>query len=252
VTPGTSADDLLADGGVMDNLPLDAVTQYLRLASDADLVEKRPETPHLLFSASLEPDVGTLGPAEARSVGESWVRILRRSRRLGYNQKLALYENAQTAMRRIFERSTLEGARTEGDFTPLDLEVVTVRPRWLCGTFAFHPMLGFRRLDQARSIAHGCAATLHRLAEVDDASLRGWGIEPDTLPEPARGAGDWAVVDRKAAARNGFCWYRPGVRCPFSRQALGGSSLPEVTRRRLRVIHRECGKSRTHRAGGPG
>jgi len=249
VTPGASADDLLADGGVMDNLPLDAVTQYLRLASDADLVEKRPETPHLLFSASLEPDVGTLAPAEARSVGESWVRILRRSGRLGYNQKLALYENAQTAMRRIFERSTLDGMRAAGDFTPLDLEVVTVRPRWLCGTFAFHPMLGFRRLDQARSIAHGCAATLHRLAEVDEASLRGWRIEPDTLPQPAGGAREWPVVDRKAASRNGFCWYRPGVRCPFSRQALTGSSLPEVTRRQLSVIHSECGKPRTHRAG---
>jgi predicted acylesterase/phospholipase RssA len=249
VMPDATTDHLLADGGLMDNLPLDAVAQQLLLAADAGLVAKRPATPHLLFSASLEPEVGELDRGQATSIGESWIRIWRRARRLGYNQKLDLFENAQTAMRKIYSKSADERTRATGDFEPLDLEVVTVRPRWLCGTFAFHPMLGFRRREQARSIAHGCATTLHRLAEIEPDYLDGWGVDRDALPVRPGEDGGWEEPTRKEAkeaSEKGSCWYRHEVPCPFSAQALAGSHLPDVTRDQLALIHRECGKAKTH------
>jgi hypothetical protein len=39
---------------------------------------------------------------------------------------------------------------------PLPIKVLAVKPQCLCDTFAFHPMLGIRREDQATNIAHGC------------------------------------------------------------------------------------------------
>jgi hypothetical protein len=53
--------------------------------------------------------------------------------------------------------------------------VVTVKPEWLCSTFGFHPMLGFRRRKQAESIAHGCAMTLATLY-----SLGAFGVDQET------------------------------------------------------------------------
>src|SRR5438874_2546462 len=41
-----------------------------------------------------------------------------------------------------------------------------VKPKWLCGTYGFHPMLGFRRKMQAASIAHGCASTFATIAQL--------------------------------------------------------------------------------------
>lgn len=129
---------------------------------------------------------------------------------------------------------------------PLDIEVVTVRPNWLCGTFAFHPMLGFRRRQQAQSIAHGCASTLHRLAALPKDLLAGWGIDEERLPAPPPAEDVWPVVSPRAA-RDGTCWYRKDTLCPFSHTATGTSGLPEITRHQLRLIHEECGRPRSHR-----
>ena len=72
--PAADSEARLADGGVMDNLPLDAVAQHLPLAAKVGLVRRRPEVPHLLFSASLEREVRKLSGEEAAWIAESWVR----------------------------------------------------------------------------------------------------------------------------------------------------------------------------------
>lgn len=256
VTPGTERVELLADGGVMDNLPFDAVAQFLKTAVEAGRIVARPEragktTPHLLFSASLQEDPGTLSAAEARELMENWPRLLRRTRRLGYNQKLRLFENAQKAVRRIWKT----GGESPGyqGFVPLDFEVLTVRPRWLCGTFAFHPMLGFRRLEQARSIAHGCASTLLHLDELRALPTRKrwmeeWRIEIENLPEVDQldGREHFDPVLAADPKKTGKCWFRPGHLCPFSRQALSADGLGDATVRELSQIHRVCGRPETH------
>lgn len=256
VTPETEHVELMNDGGMMDNLPLDAVAQFLKAAADAGRIAARPETadgpvPHLLFSASLRADPGVLSASEARELKEDWPRLLRRTRRLGYNQKLTLYENAQKAVRRIW--STNQRDRRYEGCEPLDLEVLTVRPRWLCGTFAFHPMLGFRRLEQARSIAHGCASTLLHLDELRaidtrERWMRSWQIELDQLPDVDRrdGRERFEPVLAPDKAKSGYCWFRPEHRCPFSRQILEADGLPDATVQELSQIHRVCGRRETH------
>jgi hypothetical protein len=126
---------------------------------------------------------------------------------------------------------------------PLDLEVVCVKPQWLCGTFAFHPMLGFRREDQARSIAHGCKTTLeamHALGSSKPEWVNAWGIKPpdEFLTEP-----------RMEHKTRGECWYRPGCRCPFSKQGIEDAAAPALapnTKVALEHIYQLCAKRRTH------
>jgi predicted acylesterase/phospholipase RssA len=246
--PASTANSQYIDGGVMDNLPLDAVAHFLRLASEPEVgtVARRPThrgwpVPHLLFAPSLEiaPPLPTADQL-ARYPG-NWPAVWRRARQLRYNKKLELYTKTQQAMRAIYQ------AVGDQAFVPLDLEVVTVRPRWLPSTFGFHPMLGFERDRAAASIAHGCATALlelGRTARDQPAWAAGWGLDPARLPpDPPRSYMD-PIVPRSGSP--GGCWFRPGADCPFSRSRLAKVGLPERTRDELERIHHLCGREETH------
>jgi hypothetical protein len=131
---------------------------------------------------------------------------------------------------------------------PIDLEVVMVRPRWLCGTFGFHPMLGFRREKQAESIAHGCATGLLELTRTIKQMpqwAKTWGIKPEGLPLSAP-ANDRDPIE-PGVAGPGRCWFRPGVLCTFSTERLKNSGLPQATIDQVNEIHAACGRPETHR-----
>lgn len=264
--PASSAETQYIDGGVIDNLPVDAIAQFLYAASNAGLIAARPvrdvqPVPHLLIAASLEVDPPRLRDDEVQDLADNWPALRTRARQLGYNKKLDIYEQAQRELRQLW-------LARPGDAKPLsrdqlDLEVVTVRPRWLCGTFAFHPMLGFRRERQAASIAHGCASTLLRLGRAAEEMptrlwTKAWGIDASRLPkwEPAMaepGGPDPfmprepAGADAKPAGER--CWFRPGMTCPFSADHLERlnqsrpDAEPELSPaiiRAVSAVHRLC------------
>jgi predicted acylesterase/phospholipase RssA len=232
------------DGGVMDNLPLDAVASFLNTARNARRVRARPRAsgdgvPHLLFTGSLEIASPTMSDDEASELTRSWRRTRKRSKELTYNNKIDNYAKAQHALRRIYTSADSGQRRYE----PLDLEVVAVKPQWLCGTFAFHPMLGFRRADQAKSIAHGCKTTLKQFATLSNEHadwLAAWNV---AAPQ------SWHDEPDSASKAKGHCWYRKGCVCPFSDQGIsgaGGEPIKLETRRELRTIYEWCGKASTH------
>ncbi len=252
VMPASTDRHQYIDGGVMDNLPLDAVGHFLRLASDdgVEIVARRPthngqEVPHLLFSASLEIAPPEPTVEELNRYLAEWPAVWKRARQLRYNKKLQLYALTQSSIRSIWAKARKQAS--PGTFIPLDLEVVMVRPRWLCGTFGFHPMLGFRRERQAASIAHGCATTLLELARVaraNSAWAEGWGLEASRLPPDPPETFKDPILPR--AGEKGDCWFRPGTPCPFSKDRLEKTGLPAHTQLELQQIHTLCGKPETH------
>jgi predicted acylesterase/phospholipase RssA len=260
--------DRYIDGGTIDNLPLDAVARFLDLASQAQspLVARRPkadghEVPHLLFTASLEVDKTSLPDRDVETIRRSFLRLRSRARTLSYNRKIDAYASVQRNLRDIYNRRkpTDGGADGATPWQPLDLHVIAVRPRWLCSTFGFHPMLGFRRYRQAQSIAHGCASTIATL--YDQSRKEGgrtwteaWGIRGlDAVDSKA-------VTSRIDPSRQGLnpqregkpagqCWFRNAL-CPFSSQALALRAdlvgrQPLV--RELAKVYEVCGKPETHR-----
>jgi predicted acylesterase/phospholipase RssA len=256
VQPEAMTVERYVDGGVMDNLPLDAVAEVLFQASQPvpgggpSQIAARPEVkgeqvPHLLLTASLHATPEPLSLSRLEALRESWPDLAKRARTLNYNDKAAMYRNAQRSLRRIYRH---DPTRIRAS-VPLDLEVVIIEPRWLVGTFEFHPMLGFSRRRQAESIAHGCyrtLETLHGLSRRDPdqgpeaAWLRHWGVDPERLPPV-----DLAAMTR-ASSIPGACWYRPGILCPFSREALRRTDLPPRTSTAVAQIHELCGKAKTH------
>jgi len=257
--------DQYIDGGTIDNLPLDAVARFLDLASQAPntLVARRPQAgghavPHLLFTASLEVDKACLPDHDVETIRRSFLRLRSRARTMSYNRKIDAYASVQRNLREIYNRrvSAETGAPP---WQPLDLHVIAVRPRWLCNTFGFHPMLGFRRYRQAQSIAHGCASTLATF--YDQTRKDGgrtwtdaWGVRGlETIDHEAV----TSRVDSKRLGLNpkregkppGQCWFR-SVPCPFSTQALASRAdlagrAPLV--RELAKVYEVCGKPETHR-----
>lgn len=239
------------DGGVMDNLPLDAVAQFLHGARRGGLITADPAAaPHLVFCASLEPDPGVLGEAPLDELRHNWPRLLSRARKLGYNDKLRMFRHTQRNLLTIVRRRRTTGpAYASSDWQPLAIELVTVIPRWLCSTFGFHPMLGFRRSRQAESIAHGCASTLRVFADQPGESLAAWGVSPDRLPpREAPGRPSFARHPNARDDRGGACWYQPGFLCPFSTagQAACKSGFTGATAGALAEVHRACGRAATH------
>ncbi len=274
IVPSTDQLHRYTDGGVMDNLPLDAVVRFLdrqsrprkatkRLKAEGSHFERRPivgefHVPHVLFAASLERWTVGIAPS---SLAEGWVAARTRAEELRYNRKVDDYRSAQRNFREIWElRQTLGKDMPKSGWEPLDLEVVPIKPKWLCGTFAFHPMLGFRRQRQAENIAHGCASTLgtlHALAR-DPASATwfpGWGIGnfPKTIDPasfPLRDAKtlrfELAPQPRKVA---GACWFRHDALCPFSRVHLEKEDvLSQTQASELDRIYQACGRQETHRS----
>jgi len=241
----TNREDQLVDGGVMDNLPLDAVARFLNRACSNKRIAQRPRVndasvPHLLFTASLEVKRRNLQGRELQTATETWLALMTRARQLRYNQKIEKFAEAQTDFRAIYEHLH------PSDWDLLDIEVVVVKPEWLPGTFAFNPMLGFRRSNQAASIAHGCASTLaelHRTASKHPDWASGWGVK-DQFDRQA------VQNERLVPTKHGenICWFRQGVRCPFSSASLREQHLAEETVNELAKIYDACGKRSTHQA----
>jgi predicted acylesterase/phospholipase RssA len=255
VMPAAETADQYIDGGVTDNLPLDAVAQFLYRASRAHLVDPRPQkgrVPHLLLCASLEPRLTILTPAEQQLLSFNWPALHRRAAQLGYNKKIDLYAEIQRSIREVVLMSEKTHTDTKRDWTPLDLEVVAIKPDWLCNTFAFHPMLGFQRQRQARSIAHGCASTLLELARPhpgDDAGSwkASWGIDQSKIPDPE--VADRADPYVPLLVGKDECWFKSGVICPFSRTGLANADtgLLDTTLNEVTTIYTLCGRPDTHR-----
>jgi len=107
VMPGSHSEQQYIDGGVMDNLPLDAVAEFLYTASLGGRIAARPsidgqDVPHLLFSASLEPVVPKLDQGQIDTLCADWPTLLGRTRKLGYNKKLDDFQETQRALRKIY------------------------------------------------------------------------------------------------------------------------------------------------------
>lgn len=160
------------DGGVIDNLPLDCIADFLDKAlrgpmrrPSVKVGDETKRVPHLVFTASLEVDkeVFPTDQWDVEEIRRSCRRLSSRAATFAYNRKIDAYARVQRDLRRIHEHFAGKDPMAYGDRAPLDLHVIAVKPKWLCGTFGFHPMLGFRRAKQAASIAHGCASTLGTL-----------------------------------------------------------------------------------------
>lgn len=268
--PGDGSPVQYIDGGVTDNLPLDAVTQFLERAAASGLVPGKPAAPHLVIAASLEVNAPQyILEFTRRQLKQSWIVLSKRAKSLGYNRKLDTYADAQDRMRSVASQLTREQIQALS-FQPVHLKVVAIKPNWLCGTFAFHPMLGFERTQQARSIAHGCAGTLMRFAIMkQDAAqaawLGSWNFRLEDLPQVT----DWsrAFEQRRSPDQNvnGDCWLRPGKACPFSAvtlhrmnaklraqdaagrpPAMNCGEISEVMIQGLDEIYRVCPQRKTH------
>jgi predicted acylesterase/phospholipase RssA len=248
-----SAQDRYFDGGIMDNLPLDAVAEFLHESRD---IERRPRfngqpVPHLLFTASLEVDKQALPNDRVEVVSRSFLRLRKRASSFTYNRKLDSYGHVQDDLRTIYEARVGNG---EKPWAPLDLHVAAVKPQWLCDTFGFHPMLGFRRHKQAQSIAHGCASTLAQLyAERarHPAWTDGWGVRGLDRIDPHSvlvGGEQTTLIPQRKHKAAGECWFRTGVFCPFSPKSLAELTLEEGTARQVGQIYEVCGKVQTHRS----
>jgi predicted acylesterase/phospholipase RssA len=260
IFPTSSEPCQYVDGGVMDNLPFDSVIRFLdelcKPQGEKKTVRypRRPTTPHLIIAASLEPECEELEKSKAKEVQECWVSLFRRARKIRYNRKIDIFATAQRDISEIWSLTGFKPGEKENE--PLGIEIAAVKPKWLCGTFAFHPMLGFSRRRQAASIAHGCASTLTKMRELWTDSKKSrpgsdfWGMD--------RGIAE-AITSKPTNHGPGKCWFSPKVECPFSKRALDEVKRDfdqdskreevrpfEVTREALELIYEECGKRKTH------
>lgn len=262
-----------ADGGVMDNLPLGAVVEYLWGKDSASRVERRPEVPHLILTATLEPEKADWTAKE--DVDRlCWTEISTRATQLRYNGKIDKFQRGQRDIRRIIKQRTAEGdPDVQSPDLPMNLDVLAVKPQWLCGTFSFHPMLGFSRKKQTESIAHGCASTICTVADhfhpkntahaINVELLRKWaigrGIALELLPErinpEEKGVLRYGPAELSPEEQaEGACWFRSvdaktGHRpiCPFHAKSPACGSDRAVTEE-LHKIYLACGRRKTHQS----
>jgi len=242
----------------MDNLPFASVVAFLDAASKRrtetgkdPLYLRRPMAPHLIVTGSLEPNCYRLGPRRTDEVRRCWVALGKRAKQIRYNRKIHDFEVAERDMHEIWSRTKLNPGDEPNE--PLDIKVVAVKPEWLCGTFAFHPMLGFKRRKQAASIAHGCAGTLKQMSKL-------W----HEAPEPNGKKYFWEMNQNIAGKvtndivkreKKGTCWFCSELICPFSEASLDQLGLLHdkhnkpllETRRALVSIYEECGNPDTHK-----
>jgi len=241
--PGDSAEDEYVDGGIVDNLPLDPVLQELRALADAKSLDLRPEHPHLLVAASLEPRYEQISNEDAAALAGYWPDLRTRLRELQYNVKLDMYRFGLDDVTAVYDHVLKQGQMSPR--VPLSVKLIAVQPEWLCSTFAFHPMLGFRHTHQAKSIAHGCASTLGALAEVRSGAREKWHLDEGAIP--AHSLAD-ALKQRKlpgSLRAAGKCWMLPDKTCPFSAAAVKKSDLKDSAHW-VAEIHRHCWDKKTH------
>lgn len=260
--------ELCIDGGVADNLPLVPVARFLYYATQRGLASPAPcdpgqpwspatSRPHLIFTASLEVTPADLtDPSKAAQLGEiinDWTKLRERAAQLRHNKKVDRFIQFQKDIRQIRAASPLK------DSPLTDIHPVCVKPQWLCGTFAFHPMLGFRKSEQAKSIAHGCASTfgqLHieeeRLGQRTSCWWKNLGVNPASITAPSDPARPPMLTPATKTARRGGCWFRNDALCPFSPEAMesakiAGEAIPPAVFRDLALIYAVCGRKSTHR-----
>jgi predicted acylesterase/phospholipase RssA len=276
----------LIDGGIADNLPIIPVyrflfyagyNKWLKLRPTADSKTEGPQRarPHLLITASLEPRRQILEGEELKWTAESWPSLKSRVSQLQYNVKVDSHRQTQADIRKILIALEKKSALTKTDITPgfelPDLHVSCVKPEWLCGTFAFHPMLGFKRKRQAESIAHGCASTLAHLSCEQKDNPPDWTphwwrhleLHDDKVCKRHEGSEIWFDLNPRSANDEGDCCFVKGHKCPFSRSELERvertvrrepaengeplAALGKETISALDQIYRQCGKKKTHR-----
>jgi len=246
------------DGGIIDNLPLDAVAEYLDRVLTVPR-HRRPRTPHLLFTASLEVDKCAMRPDgwDVEQTRGSWRRLSSRASTFTYNRKIDAYARTQRDLRRLVKASKRGSASRQ----LLDLEVIAVKPKWLCGTFGFHPMLGFKRWKQAASIAHGCASTFGTMfayGQSDPEKMRAWKVDlsdiddkaislrekPQSRPETGFKECEPILSPNAEGKDDGTCWFRKKKRCPFSIQELEEqdwkSDEEKTMKEELQKIYKAC------------
>jgi predicted acylesterase/phospholipase RssA len=249
---GDNSTDQYIDGGALDNLPLSPVVRFMRSRAERNEIAYRPadNVPHLVMTASLEPETLPLDEVAVRRVSQSWRKSGTRAKRLQYNQKITRFARVQDDLRFLYNKYASVPLTLPVGLETLDIDVVVVKPKWLCGTFGFHPMLGFRREKQAASIAHGCAATFSTIAEILRSAppnrrewIARWGMVTSDLNVPA------ATVLEPQMRVDGKCHFRATTPCPFSEQAL--SAIPEAdlhpsVRTDVARIYTLCGIKSTH------
>src|SRR5262249_54269306 len=136
-------------------------------------ITRRPGFPHLLFTASLEVNRDILPMTEDAilQTRRNFLQVRARAKTFQYNRKIDSYGSVQRRLNGLYEQHHAHLTGPE----PLSLAVIAVKPKWLCNTFGFHPMIGFRRRYQQQSIAHGCASTLaHLWNETDQTTRQAW------------------------------------------------------------------------------
>lgn len=253
----------LIDGGITDNLPIIPVYRFLFYAGLAQWIKSRPVSkkdekprPHLLLTASLEPRKAALDSAELDRVAHSWPKLSARVNQLRYNVKVDSHAQIQKDVRAI--RTAFQAKNRTPALELLDLHISCVKPEWLCGTFAFHPMLGFRRKRQAMSIAHGCALTLAHLHwEQTRAGQEAWArewwtplqVHTDPMPYEERDGEPPSIrLQPHRCTDKGHCCILKDQFCPFSKAKLEelADHLPERTRQTLSEIYKYCGEASTH------
>lgn len=240
--PGTNESDQYIDGGVMDNLPVDAVLEAIRALATEGQVALRPERgPHLMLAASLEVVQRKGEGLDLKALEKYWPELSSRAKELKYNIKLDTFACVARNIQDVYKQ-------TEGGTAPLDVKVLAIKPKWLCNTFAFHPMLGFRRSLQAKSIAHGCAATLLAFGGASEHS-DAWRLDRNAIPECSSFEDALQGLRKsKRDIRKGRCWLQD-KNCPFSAVELNsrpGAGLDKATRYWLSQIHENCWERQTH------
>jgi predicted acylesterase/phospholipase RssA len=295
-TPGLPEE--LVDGGIADNLPIVPVYRFLFCAGHARWLKLRPRVgpagegeksarPHLILTASLEPKKITLTGDVLDETAESWPALKERVGELKYNVSVDSHCDTQTDLRKIqaaLEEKNLLANVEKDDLIELpDVHISCVKPEWLCHTFAFHPMLGFKRQRQAANIAHGCASTLlhlHREQESHpDWTSQWWNtleLHPEIWleelwnrqkPGPEGRLNESIALHPRAPNDKGDCCFVKGYVCPFSRPSLEKSEeeagktsasgagkaldpLEPETKAALHEIYLQCGmKKKNHRVG---
>lgn len=254
------------DGGVIDNLPLDAVARFLNEAARHEKINRRPATPHLLFTASLEVARDTLPMAEEaiRQTRRNFLQVRARAKTFQSNRKIDSYRSVQGRLNGLYTMHEKELKKTSPKANPpLSLTVIAVKPKWLCGTFAFHPMLGFQRRNQQRSIAHGCASTFATLWNdtPSDVAREAWRIKDVAFEKTCRVEREAAgnsqestiiLVPQKEVGEKGQCWFRTeGHLCPFSKEwrlkhrEIDAKERPEELEE-VDMIYQFCRRPETH------
>jgi hypothetical protein len=245
------------DGGIMDNLPLDAIANFLdragetEIAAETTMITKEPESPHLMVGASLEVNAPPYALTFTRErLKSSWQRLRTRAKQLSYNTKLDSYEHAEQAIRFVHKPGSGRTGSSEAR-SLLSLQLVSIKPNWLCGTFAVHPMLGFRRKKQMRSIAHGCASTIRRFVELhkeDPGKYASWGLSSKNFPVKPLTWSESFEAWKERGRPQGQCWLRANCTCPFSRVALEAvkPDLEPALIDEVSKIYKLCPQPETH------